>query len=72
MLKDAVPEKRDRPDINPDELLNNDVKRNALGRRRPRRAAELLTTVRSCLWSTQWQPAIVSSYFEAEPVQYAT
>jgi hypothetical protein len=72
MLKDAVLEKRDRPDLNPDEFLNNDAKRNALGRRWPRRAAELLTTVRSYLWSTQRQPAIVSGYFQAEPVQYAT
>lgn len=59
------------PDLNPDEFLNNDVKGNALGRRRPREAAELLSTVRSYLWSTQRQPAIVRSYFQAETVQYA-
>lgn len=59
------------PDLNPDEFLNNDVKSNALGRRRPREAAELVSTVRSYLWSTQRQPAIVQSYFQAPSVQYA-
>ncbi len=59
------------PDLNPDEFLNNDVKSNALGRRRPREAPELVRTVRSYLWSTQRQPAIVRSYFQAPSVQYA-
>lgn len=59
------------PDLNPDEFLNNDVKANALGRRRPRDATELVTSVRSYLWSTQRQPAIVQSYFQAPSVQYA-
>jgi hypothetical protein len=39
--------------------------------RRPREAAELVTTVRSYLWSTQRQPMLVQSYFQAESVQYA-
>lgn len=59
------------PDLNPDEFLNNDVKSNALGRRRPREATELVTSVRSYLPSTQRQPAIVQSYFQAPSVQYA-
>jgi transposase len=59
------------PDLNPDEFLNNDVKSNALGRRRPREATELVTSVRSYLRSTQRQPAIVQSYFQAPSVQYA-
>ncbi len=40
------------PDLNPDEFLNNDVKANALGRRRPRDDQELLAAVRAYLWST--------------------
>jgi transposase len=59
------------PELNPDEFLNNDVKSNALGRRRPREVTQLLTTVRSYLWSTQRRPTRVQSYFHAEPVQYA-
>ena len=59
------------PELNPDEFLNNDVKSNALGRRRPREVTELVTTVRSYLWSTQRQPLLVQSYFQAESVQYA-
>jgi transposase len=59
------------PELNPDEFLNNDVKSNALGRRRPREVTQLLATVRSYLWSTQRRPTRVQSYFHAEPVQYA-
>ncbi len=59
------------PDLNPDEFLNNDVKANALGRRRPRDDHEMVTAVRSYLWSTQRQPAIVQNYFRAPSVQYA-
>lgn len=59
------------PDLNPDEFLNHDVKSNALGRRRPREAADLLSSVRSYLWSTQRRPAVVRGYFQAPSVQYA-
>jgi hypothetical protein len=59
------------PDLNPDEFLNNDVKANALGRRRPRDDHEMITSVRSYLWSTQRQPTTVQSYFRAPSVQYA-
>ncbi len=59
------------PDLNPDEFLNNDVKANALGRRRPRDEGEMLASVRSYLWSTQRQPAVVQRYFEAPSVRYA-
>lgn len=59
------------PDLNPDEFLNNDVKANALGRRRPRDDQEMLASVRSYLWSTQRQPMVVQSYFRAPSVQYA-
>lgn len=59
------------PELNPDEYLNQDVKSNALGRQRPRDRAELMTSVRSRLRSTQRQPAIVRRYFQAPDVQYA-
>ena len=59
------------PDLNPDELLNQDVKSNALGRKRPADREEMIQDVRSYLWSTQRQPEIIRSYFREEPVRYA-
>jgi transposase len=59
------------PQLNPDELLNQDVKSNALGRRRPANQQEMITNVRSYLRGTQRQPEIVRSYFEQEHVRYA-
>lgn len=59
------------PDLNPDEFLNQDVKSNALGRRRPRDRREMVAGVRGYLRSTQRQPDIVRRYFHAESVRYA-
>jgi len=59
------------PELNPDELLNNDVKSNALGRRRPHGQDEMMEDVRSYLRGTQNRPDIVQSYFRAPHVQYA-
>lgn len=59
------------PDLNPDEFLNNDVKANALGRRRPADRHEMIRGVRAYLRSTQRQPNIVMRYFHAESVRYA-
>ena len=53
------------------EFLNNDVKSNALGRRRPADRHEMITGVRSYLRSTQQQPEIVKRYFQADSVRYA-
>jgi len=59
------------PELNPDELLNNDVKSNALGRRRPADQGEMITGVRSYLRGTQRRPDIVINYFQEEHVRYA-
>ena len=59
------------PDLNPDELLNQDVKSNALGRRRPSNQTEMIGNVRSYLRSTQRQPAVVKNYCQHQAVQYA-
>jgi len=59
------------PELNPDELLNQDVKSNAVGRNRPHTKAELLDNVRGFLRSTQRQPAIVMNYFKEAHVRYA-
>jgi len=59
------------PELNPDELLNQDVKSNAISRRRPSNRDEMMTDVRSYLRSRQRQPAIVKSYFHKQEVRYA-
>jgi len=59
------------PELNPDELLNQDVKTNALGRRRPRNQDELISDTRSYLRRRQRRPALVSRYFEEPHVAYA-
>ena len=59
------------PELNPDELLNQDVKTNAVGRQRPRDQSEMMGNVRSYLRSTQRRPDIVKSYFQEEHVRYA-
>ena len=59
------------PDLNPDEYLNQDVKSNAVGRRRPHTQEEMVQGVRSYLRSRQRQPHMVRQYFEAQSVSYA-
>ena len=59
------------PELNPAEMLNQDVKTNALGRRRPRNLTHLLTEVRGYLRSRQRQPARVTRYFHERHVTYA-
>jgi hypothetical protein len=59
------------PELNPDELLNQDVKSNALGRQRPGDQTELMGKVRSYLRSRQCKPDIVANYFLGKHVQYA-
>ena len=59
------------PELNPDELLNQDVKVNAVGRSRPRDLTEMEADVRSYLRRTQGRPTIVRSYFQERHVQYA-
>ena len=59
------------PELNPTELLNQDVKTNALGRKRPHSQAELMDDTRGYLRSTQRSPRLVTRYFEGKHVQYA-
>jgi transposase len=59
------------PELNPDELLNQDVKTNALGRIRPLNLAEMMDYVRAYLRITQGRPQEVKNYFRERHVQYA-
>lgn len=59
------------PELNPDEMLNQDVKSNAMGRRRPHTKIEMIRNVRSHVRSRQRQPALITRYFHEEHVRYA-
>src|SRR5271167_4481914 len=59
------------PELNPDELLNQDVKTNALGRVRPENLPQMMEFVRSYLRITQGSPKRVKRYFHEGHVQYA-
>ena len=58
------------PELNPDELLNQDVKSHA-GRQRPQDQMQMMRSLRGRLRSTQKQPAKVRRYFHEEHVAYA-
>jgi transposase len=59
------------PELNPDELLNQDLKNNARRRQRARAGSEMVKAVRSFLRSRQRTPAIIKRYFTPKPVAYA-
>jgi transposase len=59
------------PELNPAECLNQDVKTNALGKRRPVNVGELKADVRRFLRSAQRRPAKVARYFHERHVSYA-
>jgi transposase len=59
------------PELNPVELLNQDVKANAAGRRRARSAAELAKELRSYLRRRQRQPEVVARFFTHPHTCYA-
>jgi transposase len=59
------------PELNPDELLNQDVKTNGLGKSRPTNRTELMTTVRRHLYRRQKQPQMIKNLFQEKHVRYA-
>jgi len=59
------------PELNPDELLNNDVKSSALRKRRPKTVTHLKADARAYLFSTLKRPDVVRSYFDEQHVRYA-
>jgi transposase len=59
------------PELNADEYLNQDVKSNAVGRRRAHDKQEMLLDLRSYLQSTQRQPDVVKGFFRHPSVKYA-
>ncbi|MCI0385832.1 IS630 family transposase [Streptomyces sp. CNQ085] len=59
------------PELNPDELLNADIKRHVHASR-ARSADDLAGETRRFLWRRQRQPRIVRGYFHARHVRYTT
>jgi transposase len=59
------------PELNPDEMLNQDVKANAVGRKRPSSQKEMIKKVRGYLWFRQRKPEAVKKYFHKKSVNYA-
>lgn len=59
------------PNLNPDELLNHDLKANAVGRKRARNKAELLANAQRHLEDRAATPNIVANFFKHEEVRYA-
>ena len=58
------------PELNPDELLNHDVKQ-AVGKAWPRDRDGLKSAVRSWLHRRQKRPEVIRNFFEAKHVRYA-
>lgn len=59
------------PHLNPDEVLNQDVEANAVGRNRARTLPELMGHVRAFLRGRQRRPQTVQRYFLERHVRYA-
>ncbi|MFC4343232.1 transposase, partial [Cupriavidus numazuensis] len=59
------------PELNPDELLNQDVKTNAMGKSRPTNKAEMIDSVRRHLHRRQKQPHVIRNLFKEKHVRYA-
>jgi len=59
------------PEPNPDGIVNQDVKTNALGKNRPSNRAEMITGVRSHLYRRQRQPQIIRNHFQEQHILYA-
>ena len=59
------------PELNPDEMLNNDVKSNDVGRKRARTQKQMMTNVRRYLDNRRANPELVARYFHETSVRYA-
>lgn len=58
------------PELNPDELLNQDTKQ-AMKQTRPRNQGQMMQNVRRHLRSRQKRPGVVKRFFDEEHVRYA-
>ena len=59
------------PELNPDEMLNQDVKANAIRRKRPKTRRDLMHNLRRYLHKRREDPDLVKRYFHHNSVRYA-
>lgn len=59
------------PELNPDEMVNQDVKANAFSQHHPGTQSEMMGELRCYMRSTQKRPDIVRKYFHEKHVRYA-
>ena len=59
------------PELNPDELLNQEIKSTVFSKKRPRGKEELKALLESKLYSIQRQPEKITTYFKGPYTQYA-
>lgn len=59
------------PHLNPDELLNHDLKANAVGRKRARNESEMIANAIDHLEGRARTPEVVAAFFREEHVRYA-
>ena len=59
------------PQLNPDEMVNQDVKTNAVGRRSAHNRSQLMGSVRRYLERRRANPELVKHYFHRSSVRYA-
>jgi transposase len=59
------------PELNPDELLNQEIKGTVFSSQRPKDKKELKALLESKLYSIQRQPEKIMAYFKAHYTQYA-
>jgi hypothetical protein len=59
------------PELDPAELLNQDVKTNAVGKSRPQNRADMMTAVRRHLHRRHKQPHVIRYVFQERHLRYA-
>lgn len=59
------------PELNPDELLNQDLKSNAVGRKRAKNQRELIANTEQYLNARSQSPDSVAAFFKEQHVRYA-
>jgi hypothetical protein len=57
--------------LNPDEVLNYDIKANAIGRKRARNKAELVANVTKHLEGRAATPQVIAAFFRERHVAHA-
>jgi hypothetical protein len=60
------------PELNPDELFNNDIKADLVGRTHPRTLRELIARVKHFTWGKGHNKPAVAAYFRERHVAYAS